>query len=647
MRIDEISKLKTFGNYRTTLQYKSKTMNLRVINFKCLKDATFDISTDYCLISGQSGSGKTSIFMAIQFAITGEGKKIVTYGAKLCKVILTINDIIITRTKGPCRLLVKCQDITYEDKEAQAVIDVNFKYFMMGYVSQRVYKSFLATSPAEKLSILENIAFDNINVQNIQYKCKELISNRKGLALKYTTEINTISSLLQDLGFDQDTSIDTIVDIDAEIEETATQTNNYNKLVELRKECKYLDDEMDKLGIVKVVDRSYVDALLCRKSKYDRYISTKVELEKMSLKEDVDDIVIEEFQEIIQLQDQIAIKNRLQKEYDKLVEFRKTHGVLSKCPACSTTICIRGNTVSLDDHVKEISHQKIQECNDKISVVEMQLESCKVKVQRLESLRNNYDEVDYGKELKLLMENRLYNQKYNLKLDKVRNMECLPPDENVDVLLQNIELNAKLNQCRERRKTVNEKIVNLSVLCDETVNYKEKLEHLRLMKNKHQYQLQYNKIQALKEKEKQLDIQLPSSVKLLSLIKTAERMALESVISLINERTNLYLGLFCETITANISLETDKVNIVINIDDNETDVSSVSGGEYARIVLAFAVAMAEITNAPMLMLDEILSSLDSDTSNLVLDALKSNYDGCILIIAHQITIGGFSQVIKL
>lgn len=623
-------------------------MKLQLVNFKCLRDVTFNISSNYCLISGQSGSGKTSIFMAIQFALTGEGRKITTYGCKSCKVVLTIDDIVITRTKGPCRLLVNSQDVMYEDKEAQSVIDVKFKHFMMGYVSQRVYKSFLATSQAEKLSILENIAFSDLNVQKIQNKCKDLVSERKGLVLKYSTEINTILNVLKDLGVENVTDVDLDVEIDKEIDRMTIQYENYKKLIELRKECRFLVYDMMKLHDVKVVDKAYVNSILVHKSNYDRYISVKMEMDKLSLKDDVDDIVIEEFKEIIRLNPHRNALGKFQQEYSHLIEFRNNHGVISKCPSCNSTICIRGNVVSLNDNVKEISHQKIQECNDRISIVEMQLESSKANVARLDELQKNYDEgLNYEKELQTMIQNRKYNQEYNLKLEQSKILQCDPPTEDVDVLLKNVDLYSRLIQQQNRLNKLNTEIEHLLTTCDENVDYSSSLERLQTIKKQQLYQLQFDKVQNLREKESKLDMQLPSAVKLLSLVKTAESLALESVISLINERTNLYLGIFCENITANISLEGGKINIIITINDNETDVASVSGGEYARIVLAFAVAMAEITNAPILMLDEILSSLDADISNVVLEALKSNYHGCIMIIAHQTTTGGFDQVVHL
>ena len=74
----------------------------------------------------------------------------------------------------------------------------------------------------------------------------------------------------------------------------------------------------------------------------------------------------------------------------------------------------------------------------------------------------------------------------------------------------------------------------------------------------------------------------------------------------------------------------------------------LSGGELSRIILAYTLALAEMFNTPLIMLDECTSSLDADTSEIVFDAIKENFNNkLIIIIAHQVVKGHFDNTIEL
>ena len=88
-------------------------MKLKLVNFLCHENFEIDLgSKGISLLSGNSGSGKTSILKAIFFALFGEGNKLQMYGKTSCSVELSFDDMKIIRTKRPNRLIVN--DI-YED----------------------------------------------------------------------------------------------------------------------------------------------------------------------------------------------------------------------------------------------------------------------------------------------------------------------------------------------------------------------------------------------------------------------------------------------------------------------------------------------------------------------------------------------------
>jgi len=64
--------------------------------------------------------------------------------------------------------------------------------------------------------------------------------------------------------------------------------------------------------------------------------------------------------------------------------------------------------------------------------------------------------------------------------------------------------------------------------------------------------------------------------------------------------------------------------------------------------LSYTLALGEIFNTPLLMLDESTASLDQSMTSCVFNGIKEHFNGkLVVIIAHQIVEGGFDRVIKL
>ena len=80
----------------------------------------------------------------------------------------------------------------------------------------------------------------------------------------------------------------------------------------------------------------------------------------------------------------------------------------------------------------------------------------------------------------------------------------------------------------------------------------------------------------------------------------------------------------------------------------EADINMLSGGELSRVILAYTMALAEMFNTPLLLLDECTSSLDQDLTETVFNSIRENFNGKItLLIAHQVVMGTFDKIINL
>ena len=140
-------------------------------------------------------------------------------------------------------------------------------------------------------------------------------------------------------------------------------------------------------------------------------------------------------------------------------------------------------------------------------------------------------------------------------------------------------------------------------------------------------------------------------------ILEAESIALLNIIDTINTHVQMYLDVFFPDDPITICLQTFKetkkntkpsINLAIEYKGMECELNMLSGGELSRVILAYTLALGEIFNTPLLMLDESTASLDQTMTSCVFNGIKEHFNGkLVLIIAHQIVEGSFDRVIKL
>jgi len=140
-------------------------------------------------------------------------------------------------------------------------------------------------------------------------------------------------------------------------------------------------------------------------------------------------------------------------------------------------------------------------------------------------------------------------------------------------------------------------------------------------------------------------------------ILETESIAIANMIESINAHAQLYLDHFFPDNPISVKLQSfresktgDKpcINLEIDYRGIEHDLSMLSGGELSRVILAFTLALAEIHNSPLILLDESTASLDQDLTSSVITGLKENFSSrLVILIAHQVVQGVFDKVIIL
>ena len=183
-------------------------------------------------------------------------------------------------------------------------------------------------------------------------------------------------------------------------------------------------------------------------------------------------------------------------------------------------------------------------------------------------------------------------------------------------------------------------------------------EYKKYMEHQVKYDNYKRKVIDLENKEEEDTELLNAVLSLKEKIMESEMIAIMNTIETINTHAQMYLESFFSDDPITVTLKCFKENKKsekpqINMDiyyknDVDCDLGSLSGGELARVVLAFTLALSDMFNTPMLMLDECTASLDEETTATVFEAIKENMKGKpVLVIGHQIVQGIFDQIIKI
>ncbi|QIH04842.1 ATPase [Dasineura jujubifolia toursvirus 2a] len=144
-----------------------------------------------------------------------------------------------------------------------------------------------------------------------------------------------------------------------------------------------------------------------------------------------------------------------------------------------------------------------------------------------------------------------------------------------------------------------------------------------------------------------------------SLINTSQSISIQSLLDAVNDQIRLFLDNFFSEKDISVQLQEYKVTktgitkpqISIKIINKGFDmkISSLSSGEYARLKLAIDLSLIKVlypNSYVPLMLDEVTSNLDSNTSTKIISTINSTFEN-VIIVAHQTIEGLFDTIINL
>ncbi len=201
----------------------------------------------------------------------------------------------------------------------------------------------------------------------------------------------------------------------------------------------------------------------------------------------------------------------------------------------------------------------------------------------------------------------------------------------------------------------------ISTLYKKQKAYASTLEQIELWERYEEKRKTYQDLQKranyLKKQEQENRKKHGSMLTLKEKILEAESLAMLQIIDTINIHARSFLDIFFPTNPISVQLKPFKttkkskkpsISVHIEYKGMECDLLMLSGGELSRVVLAYTLALAEIFNTPLLLLDECTASLDQEMTGVVFDGIRENFNGKLtLIIAHQVISGTFDKVLLL
>ena len=303
-----------------------------------------------------------------------------------------------------------------------------------------------------------------------------------------------------------------------------------------------------------------------------------------------------------------------------------------------------------------INYEKnISELDEENNDIDKRLESynnnekqSNLSINKLEELKTKL--VSYHKLFDILTENdKIHNitNNYEKNIGNIKN--------NIDELDTYInsesEMKEQLKNSLEERDNIETNIRNYHLYVKEKDNYEKYIKYKKniddisdkILKNKN---------------ERNSNLNMISTHELLrDRIKDAENISIQHILSQLNVHVQKYINLLFEDDPLTLNIKTfreDKkikkpsINIEIEYKNYKTNINNLSGGEQSRINIAFTLAFAEIYNFKIILLDECVSNLDEELTNIVVETLHDYFsDNLVIMIAHQVVTGQFNKTIKI
>lgn len=456
-------------------------MKLELKNFRCHIDSKYILpDSGLTLISGKSGTGKSSLLKAISYIFFGKTRKPCSFNSTSCKVKLEWeygeDKIIATRTTRPNVLKVDYNGTVFEDDSAQKLLEKLLgltlqEFEIASYIAQKNGICIHSLSPQEQIKTIQVLSYDQEELNGLKDKLKGLTKKAEKDCEEYSTKLRFSIDELKSIKFVEDQDLenlsveerDTIKEQldklpeaikNKNIEKEKITKKNYTRKENVNKK-KSLEKNKKEVGIELNSKKEYRDELrekILGNSKPEIEELQK-QVEYLRLKERYDEELKSNQEENKKKRDEIENKLLDSKEFtekseklrnlENLKKLTKNYGEIEK---------LEDEYSSLQDKLKNnYTSFKCPGCKKNLKLEDDKLVECEKKVK----LENNKKYEKRWKELKNIID----------KFEDCRDLDLEEYDSLKEIIDKNIEMKALL-------KHLEDYSVNL-------MNIEKKLENLK------------------------------------------------------------------------------------------------------------------------------------------------------------------------
>ncbi len=660
---------------------------IKIENFRSYKNQEIEFPTGSTLLSGDIGSGKTTILLAIEFALFGlqpsqKGTSLVRNGEDSGRVILEFEidnkSIIIERSlkRGKKSIAQDYAAITIDEEKFEgSVTEVKSKVLkLLNYPPEFAKKTnllykFTVYTPQEEMKqiILES---DETRLNTLRHvfgidRYKRIEENALFLTSKMREKIRLNEGILYDLDENKNElkqKKENLADLKQKQEESLGE---YEKSVEFRKlKEETIEEIKEKINEKKAFEneKSKSDILIHEKNQQITSLNNNIkglklqieEAKKISFNENEFKSIDERinFQEekeenlqneYIQIISKINSQESKKREIDLLKNKIK---LMQKCPTCLQEVSeeYKQNIFSKTNEEIENIQKKINEFAlrknqliEQIEVVKKTLQEFKKKKSEMELLKVKSENLN-EKEQRIL---DIEKQKQALQKDK----ELL--EKHIQTIEKSILEYSKYDSIYEERiRELNEAKIKEKNYEIKNAEINKEIQFLKQQIKEKEEKIN-KKEEIKKQTEKIRELEYWISEKFLGLVLFTEKQVM---LTLKEEFSKLFSKWFSVLVSDSLSAKLDDdFSPIIEQQDYELDYSFLSGGERTAIALAYRLSLNQVINSMLsniktsnlVILDEPTDGFSEQQLDKMRDVLSQLKTEQLILVSHEQKIEGF------
>lgn len=663
-----------------------KLKKLRLHNIRSYNDEEIIFPEGSTLLSGDIGSGKTSILLAIEYALFGlqpgqRGAALLSNGKDSGGVVLELEieekEIIIERKlkRGSKTVSQDYASITIDEEKIEAsVTEIKSKILeLLNYPQEFIKKNnllyrYTVYTPQEEMKqIIIEDAESRLNILRHIFgvdKYKRIKENLSIFAAKLREESRMLQIEIRDFEENKNKLDSSKKFVSLLNEKTSSKSQDLEKITKEREEiekivCEIEQKIKEKENFMNEIEKTNIMLMskseqLSKEEKFIEELENKISQNKGLFDEnELQHIMVQirEKKENVEVtnKDYIETSGKINSlNLKKQEDLQKKNRIfkIDICPTC------------LQDVSERHKHNILNETEKQIREAEKEEKDLQDNLNKIQNLLD-------GEKSKLL---ELENKKSGLEILKVKTEEIKFSEERISILKKsredsiiNIDLLEKHVQSLKKSTLEFTKFDNfLKIRQNELKQFlqKEKLAEIELAELRKEIELTKKEIDNLEMKIKEterikerliniLEVEEWLSNDFLNLINFTEK---NIMLTLRNEFSKLFSNWFSMLTTDTFFVNLDEnFTPVISQGDFELDYSFLSGGERTAVALAYRLALNQILNSllsqiktrGLVILDEPTDGFSDQQLDKVRDILNELNVNQLILVSHEPKIESF------